>query len=328
MMNKIDICYITDDKYILPTYISIFSIYQNMNKTYQYNVYAICKGVSSENKELLNKLNKNNFNVIIIEIDDRDLSKYKIENITATPTSMIKFNLSNIFEKLNKIIYLDGDTIVNSDLIDLYDNDITNYYAAAVKDCNALVLNLNNTNKYHYFNSGVMLLNLKKMRENNMEEKLVDYRKNGYNRLMDQDALNSCFNGNVLLIPFEYNTLVNTLSLCYLNISRYSLKDIKEYWKIEKNNTSIDSILKCAKIIHYESTFKPWKFFDGYGNDIWYYYYLKSPIGNRQLDRKFGLVEDIVNSKKYQIGIKISRILDKFKQEKKDYIDFLKKFYN
>ena len=56
-----------------------------------------------------------------------------------------------------------------------------------------------------------MLLNLKLMRENRLTEKLYDYRRNGRNDFMDQDALNAIMSGNAKFLPFRYNMIATCL---------------------------------------------------------------------------------------------------------------------
>ena len=52
-----------------------------------------------------------------------------------------------------------------------------------------------------------MLLNLKRMREQNLFNRLVEYRTNGLNYYMDQDTFNVVFNDEVIYLGYEYNCL-------------------------------------------------------------------------------------------------------------------------
>ena len=91
----------------------------------------------------------------------------------ATPSALLKFKISEILANYDKIIYLDGDILVQKDLTELYNIDIDGYYVAAVDDTGKIYHKKDVYAKYpNYFNSGVMLLNLKKCREDNISSKL------------------------------------------------------------------------------------------------------------------------------------------------------------
>ena len=106
---------------------------------------------------------------------------------------------------IEKVIYLDSDLIVIDDILKLWNYDITNYLLAAVKDYERT--NPSNT----YFNSGVLLLNLKKLRNFNFYEKWKIYIKDLSDikslKYFDQDILNYITEGKVLLIPKEFNAM-------------------------------------------------------------------------------------------------------------------------
>lgn len=107
--------------------------------------------------------------------------------------------------KIEKAIYLDSDIIVIDDIIKLWNFDITNYLLAAVKDYERTNPNIS------YFNSGVLLLNLKELRIFKFYDKwktyitkLSDIKSLKY---FDQDILNYITEGKVLLIPKEFNAM-------------------------------------------------------------------------------------------------------------------------
>ncbi|MCK7489743.1 MAG: hypothetical protein MZU79_05535 [Anaerotruncus sp.] len=88
-----------------------------------------------------------------------------------TSAAYLKFDLPDLIPNQDKVLYLDGDIIIQKDLSDLFEINIKDYYAGAVKDIGLIDNDLNIKN---YFNSGVMLLNLKLMRENNASTALLN----------------------------------------------------------------------------------------------------------------------------------------------------------
>ena len=153
---------------------------------------------------------------------------------------------------------------------------------------------------YSYINSGVLLMDLAAMRQDGISEKLFDYRKNGYNKLMDQDTFNYVLKDHILHLPFKYNTQMNALSRIFENKSDYSLKRIKQYWNLQPDDT-ISSIMSDSYILHY-ATAKPWKYYDGYGNDLWLHYYLMSPYKNEIIGRMSKYVQEVSSSNSYRLG--------------------------
>ena len=118
----------------------------------------------------------------------------------------------------DKIIYLDTDTIVRRDISRLWDIDITDYYVAGVKDYgvydNDYIYTLNLTGKY--INSGVVLFNLKKIREDNIIPKWFEIANSRKLLYPDQDTLNIVCTDKELYIPSMYN-FINNVTLEVLN---------------------------------------------------------------------------------------------------------------
>lgn len=282
-MNKVNVCFIADDNYIMQTSVAITSILMNKDKKSKYEVYILCSNISSDNIKKLKKLNTANFKINIIKLRaNKELAQYRIKDIPATPAAIYKFSIPNILPDLDKVIYLDGDTIVKKDLYELYKKDIHNAYVGVVKEAGGLaktLYRLCTTKNVFYFNSGVMLMNLKLMRSQDISEKLIDYRKNGYNELMDQDALNAILKNHTAELPFAYNT---QLMFAYI---QDNLEKLKKYYKFNNRIQNTKNILDDAIIIHYSGKKKPWKNYDGYEHDLWEYYYYNSPFRTIMLKR-------------------------------------------
>lgn len=327
----INLCFVTDNGYAMPTGVTIFSIYKNRNPQNDYVLYVLCKDVNDENKNKFMQLNERGFQIKLVDCDNEDYSDLYIPGIPATPTSIYKFFIPNILSNVDKVLYMDGDIIVTRDLKELYELDIENNYIGAVKDSNGLQRKKYRKRDYSYINSGVMLMNLKKMRQDDVPSKLIDYRKNGYNKLMDQDTFNFVLRGRIKLLPFKFNTQLNIISGTVMIKENYNLNNIIDYWKIDCSINTIEDILNSSYILHY-TTAKPWKYYDGYGNDLWLFYYYRSQYGNVNIIRTSYHINKLVSTKAYKIGymlsVPIKKIKNVFKnREKKKYDKFLRLFY-
>lgn len=314
-MNRINICFITDEGYCIQTSVALISMLKNKNMDSIYDVYILCSNVSEDKKNKFMQMNSKNFNIKIIDLcENEEYKKYDIKDIPASITAMYKFSLPNILNLLDKVLYLDGDIIVKKDLTDLFNYDIGDNYVGAIKEAGGLsktLFSLYSKNNLFYFNSGVMLLNLKKMRKNNVTEKLIDYRINGYNELMDQDSLNYVLRDKACELPFKYNT-----QLVFAYITK-NFEKIKKVCLLEENINSVSKILENAVIVHYSGMKKPWKHFDGFAHDLWVYYYYLSPFKDKILIRD-----------KYCPKNKENKIINFIQRKKKNIrrYRFMKKF--
>lgn len=280
----INLAFICDDNYALCTGVAIASLKRNRNVDRQYGVYIVADRISEQNRHLFQELEDENFGVEIICAEKiADYSNFKKMKYAGhvSSTALYKFNLPDILPSLDKVLYMDGDIIIRDSLEELFDMDVSEHYVAACKDIGAETwpshynerLGINHS---AYFNSGVMLLNLKKLREENIPNRLIEYKKNGINHYMDQDAFNVVFEEKVRYISFLYNMAIscwrdrdNTV-LC----SHYDLGDCAN-----------EKIYRDAKVIHFSAPEKPWLYSNAIGAEEWLINFINSPFRRIELHR-------------------------------------------
>lgn len=149
-----------------------------------------------------------------------------------TPYAMLRLLADKVDDIPDKIIYLDVDTIINNDLLELWNIDISNYELACVKD----LYNWASPSRWSikkYFNSGVLLLNMKTIRETGMFErarKLVVNKKMLY---VDQDALNITVSKK-LMLPEKFNSkdryYPEIVVHHFCNVREGNIKFIGKWW--------------------------------------------------------------------------------------------------
>ena len=285
----IPIAMICDENYIMPTAVTITSIKANHKKEGVLIFHIITDHLSEESQSKLKDLEDVCTNIVIHQLDaeyERGVNSSYKSNLSATAISQAKFDLDVIIPNQEKILYLDSDLIVLFDVEDLYSIDIDGFYCAAVpnlydeRHCKKL-----GVSQAEYFNTGVLLLNTSLIKKDTVSSKLHEYKDTGYNAFMDQDAFNVVFKNRVKYLSFEYNLRIDSLLFQNFKI------DFVDYYHLPEDYTSGDAI-KNAKIIHYCTKYKPWKYRIPLLSDYFEEYYYSSPFRENKLHLepyKFGM---------------------------------------
>jgi lipopolysaccharide biosynthesis glycosyltransferase len=151
---------------------------------------------------------------------------------------------------INRVLYLDPDLIVNGSLKELYDLPMEEYYFAAASHTGPIIrkvngLRLDMDDDSPYINSGVMLMNLKLLREEQDYDEVfrfIEKRKN-FLILPDQDIISSLYGSRIYALDtYRYNMTERLYRL---------------HSHFEKRLT-LDWIRKHSVIIHYCGRNKPW----------------------------------------------------------------------
>lgn len=287
--NQVSVVYICDEYYVMPTCVSIQSIFQN-KKNSVYNIYILGVNLSEKSIKVIESINLKDINVKLFVLDNK-YDRINTEHVYVSKAALFKFDIPNILPDLDKVLYLDSDTIVRNDLFKFFDMDISEYYAAVVKDLTSLYVFKDNerVGTETYFNSGMMLLNLKNLRADNIPEKLLEYKLNSKSvKYMDQDCFNVVLSSKLKFLPSDYNYMTSNENLYVNNICKQTVKD--------------------PLIIHFTPE-KPWKQNKMPYLKEWKKYFKKSVCKHYKLEKvkPFIYKEKISNKRIIHIGeIKIS----------------------
>lgn len=130
---------------------------------------------------------------------EKHIKNSKNDDTIYTPYSMLRLFMDKVEDIEDKCIYLDIDTMVIKDIFELYNVDMTQYEYGAVLD----YMGKTWINK-DYCNSGVLLLNMKLVKERNLFPKCFDHIKTHKTMLPDQTALYRCVQDK-LILPGKFN---------------------------------------------------------------------------------------------------------------------------
>lgn len=271
--NECPLVLITDENYLYPTVVTITSILMNKHHDTKYKIYVFCNSLSEKSKKILSNIDS----CIEIIPFENEFSEFIGTHQHVSASALLKFKVADKFPQYDKILYLDTDMIIQNDLSELFNVDIDGKYAAVVKDMAAMLLKRaeKRLNLSDYFNSGMMLLNIKKMRKENLYDKLIDYKLHkDVGKFMDQDCLNAVFNDNVVFLTCKYNYMP-------INQTDFNDKQIADFYNIPQDLVStFDS---CAAVIHLTNKEKPWNYKDVYGSALWAKYYYKSVLKHKKI---------------------------------------------
>ncbi|MCR4655225.1 MAG: glycosyltransferase family 8 protein [Lachnospiraceae bacterium] len=126
-------------------------------------------------------------------------------------------------DEVDRVLYLDVDTIVEKPLTEFYSTDFSDCLAVVCRDLKLIETTENGITHLirdlsgSYFNSGVMLCNLKKIRKDFRFEDFIRYAKEQNYDLpyADQDILNGLFAGKVIYADQDrYNYMVSMEARC------------------------------------------------------------------------------------------------------------------
>lgn len=273
--KRIPIVMISDDNFVMQTSVAITSIYLNKKPETIYEIIIVMAECSELSAEVLRKMQQRD---CIITLLAASLEQYRdIQQLAHISIAcLLKFDICELIPQYDKLLYLDGDIIVRQDLSNLYETELGDNYAAAVKELYCI------KQDDGCVNAGIMLFNARKMRDDGMRDILVTKRRSLGNRSsMDQQTYNLVIKDSIYYLTICYNCVPGRL-----------IGDGKLMYKIEELNKLYGTtykkpkqIVEQAAILHFATGNKPWKYTFAPCAKEWYEYYLKSPFGHQPFKR-------------------------------------------
>ena len=260
------IVYHSSNLFGMVTGVSIISLLENNKEADSIHILYIEKGLSTENKSKL-KYIVDLYGREIEFISMPDWSKKLGLSLKSCKNGWLGFGYNRLFiteivpETVERVLYLDSDTIIEGSLSALWQLDLDNYYMAGVDDCLSAsykdIVEISGTATY--CNAGVLLLNLRKWREDNILSVFIDYitKRKGYFVFNEQTILNSVFSDKILVLPCAYNTNTLVYAFDYKDLMILRKPAHYSYKEEEYMNARVRPI-----ITHYTGCFyinrRPW----------------------------------------------------------------------
>lgn len=246
-----------DHNYVMPCGIMLKSLFCNNTKE-SINVHAIIdNNVTRSDRDSLKEIVEESNGVIsFYDIDPENISNYPglRDNYISRSAYYRMFVAEILPENIEKILYLDGDIIIRKSLLELWNTDLNSYAIGCVMDMLVgkpqIYNRLRIPYEAGYFNSGMMLINLKYWRENNILAELLQFIKDYPERIsasVDQDVLGYVLRDRKKFLPLKYNVQEG-----FFFKPEYASID---YWKYEDQLTEA---INDPVILHFTGRSKPW----------------------------------------------------------------------
>ena len=264
-LEVIPIFFAVDDVYSPFLAVTLQSLTENASKNYYYSIKILYTNMQEENKKKLAKYESENVKIEFVDLN------YYIQKIQDklytrdyyTNTTYFRLFIPSLYPQYDKAIYLDGDTVVLGDISELYNIDMGDNLIAGIPDgaVQAVPIFQEYVEKVvgvvdynNYFNAGIIVMNLKALREYKFQEKfLYMLGKIKFEVAQDQDYMNRLCKGRVKLLGFEWNRMPamgkreGTINLVHYNLGckPWYFDDVlyQEYfWKYAKETEFYDEI--------------------------------------------------------------------------------------
>ena len=248
-----------DDSYAPFLGTALNSAIKNSSADRSYIAYILHEKLSDANMAKLKALGTDNFRIEFVEmksgmesITDRMSNRLRCDYFTLT--IYFRLFIPEMFPQYDKGIYIDSDVVLTGDLAELFDVELGDNYIAACPDRSVVDVpelahymeDAVGVDRYHYVNSGVLLMDLKTLREKDLQGHFLELLNTYHFDCIapDQDYINAICCGRILYLPDKWDAMP------------------------AEGKPPIDDL----RLIHYNLFSKPWCY-DGiqYGEYFWEY---------------------------------------------------------
>ena len=217
MKQTIPVFFACNDNYVPYLDVAITSLQAHASEKNDYIITILKTDISEENQAKLSAHTKDNLKIEFFDVKDilEPIKKTLPDMFHYTLAAYYRLFIEKAFPQYDKAIYLDCDVVLLSDIAELYNTDIGNNLVGAVYEQNTdrdehftnYVEDIIGIPPSTYFNSGVMIMNLKEFRNFGVQEKFL-YMLTTYNfdsLAPDQEYLNVICHGRVKYLPNGWN---------------------------------------------------------------------------------------------------------------------------
>lgn len=259
MMN---IMYAFDNNYAEIAAVSIKSLMESNPAVV--NFYLVLDNVSEQNKVMMEEMISEHGSTVTFLANPpiRELLGVDLKTLRWSDSAYSRLFLKELFGEgtsIDRLIYIDCDTLIVGSLIELYETDTEGYLGAACLECmsNMHKRIVGASKKDNYINTGMLLIDVQKWIKEGIQEKTSEFirKYNGKTEYVDQGVINGTISNEFKLVSPKYNLTALAYDFTYKEMQIYrkpSFGYSEDEWEEAKND---------PRIIHFTTSFlsiRPW----------------------------------------------------------------------
>ena len=245
---------------------AITSLQAHISQQNDYHIIILKTDITEENQNKLKTHESNNLTIEFFDVNDilKPIKQVLPDMFYYTLAAYYRLFIEKAFPQYDKAIYLDSDVVLLSDIAELYNIDIGDNLIGAVYEQNTdrdirftnYVEDIIGIPHNTYFNSGVMVMNLKEFRRFGVQDRFLNMLTT-YNfdcLAPDQEYINVICHGRVKYLPTGWNKhsfpepAEGKLNLCHyaLSLKPWHYENVingEYFWEYAKKSQFYDIIL-------------------------------------------------------------------------------------
>lgn len=261
--NIAHIVYASDNKFAEILEVSMISLYENSKDMEDIIVYILNNGINEENQYKINLVSKSYHRSTPIWLEAIDISKELNMKVEMDRGSLSQYSRLFISRELplglSRVLYLDCDVIINKSIWELWNLSLHGKTVAALRDAFSKYYRVNIGLQPNdlMFNSGVMLIDLERWKDQQIEEKLLKFisKKKGKIQQGDQGALNAVLSYETYCFEPRFNSITIFYDFTYKDMLIY--RRPPEFYTEKELKEAVEN----PSIIHFTTSFlseRPW----------------------------------------------------------------------
>ena len=266
MQTTIPIFFACNDKYVPYLDVALISLIANTSAKNTYRITILKNEISEQNQAILKAHETDNVSIEFFDVKEMlaPIRKQLPERFYFSVDAYFRLFIETSFPQYDKAIYLDSDIVVLRDIAELYKTDVDGYLVAAAYEQNTdrsplftnYVEDIIGIPHNTYFNSGVMVMNLKAFRARRVQEQFLQMLMQYHFDCLapDQEYLNVICHGRVKYLPTGWNKHSfpeppeGDLNLCHyaLSLKPWHYKETINgayFWQYAKDSVFCASLL-------------------------------------------------------------------------------------
>lgn len=223
--DSVAVSLVSSEEYAPFAAVVVASILANATPEHTYDIVVLTNDMLWRTRKRIEAMGdgKENISIRVLDISKmiEGFSFYTWAHFTSN--TYYRLLTPDVFTEYDKVVYLDSDIVVNHDLVELFETDLTGYYMAAAYDTHVIsyctrtppleqraynIKELGMENPEEYFQAGVSLFNLTALRRDFKPGYLIGQGMTHKLRWLDQDLVNKLFYGKILRLSGKWNVMV------------------------------------------------------------------------------------------------------------------------